>query len=870
MLPMLSIIPDPIKQQIVDSIVNFLVQQAQKLLGEQVAKTIRGFSSQASFRISVEQAIKNGAKRFVMEYTEQDEDLVAAISNDSNFLKKESVQKGLLALIKRPGAWLPDEQETLIQQFSDILPERINRERVNKAVVFFLHCVVEELWTLPGAKEIREVYGLQFQKISAEAAQEQVALARKQLETATQLSAEIRQALLQLTSALEKNLLVAPVIPSHPHPKPYHNLPRPDYVSFVGRKNELKWLRERLSPSDRAWLIAITGIGGVGKSALALDIAHEFCAKYDELPPDERFDAIVWISAKIEVLTIQGHEPAVLPEALLRNLEDVYTAIARVLNREEITRASIEDQGYVVEKVLKEQKTLLVIDNLESVQDERVRLFLRNLPAPTKALITSRELLDIADAWQLKGLSETEADLLIIEETNLRQVSLGSVQRRRIYDLTSGLPLPIKLAVARVSGGESFRAVERWLGDATGDLPEYCIAGQAELAKLRDPNAWILLLACSLFDRDAGASRDALGYVADLSEADLDRGLVQLLRLFLINQIESDRFWVLPIVQRYSAIQLTIENSNQEITRLWLNWIANHAKYYRADPDLEIVPKEEFSIEYPNILMATRWCHKNMEWKLLLDLVIDTLGYAFLSSLISDLEQLLQWGQDALNIVDDIQARGEIEIYLARVFWMRRESDSHRIHLLSAASIFENLNIEDDPKIWAKLLHIYLYLDRHLEAKKLVQKILSHAERTNDDNWLYLGAYRLAQIYMWGEMYDLALLWLEKAEKYAIVQNSQRNLSAVLSRRGEIFINQNKYDEAEKLLVHALQLDSKLNDLRHIGYDKQLLAKIYYQTGRSLMAEEYERDAINIFDRLKIIQPIKPVHNTIGSTETSQ
>ena len=57
-----------------------------------------------------------------------------------------------------------------------------------------------------------------------------------------------------------------------------------------------------------------------------------------------------------------------------------------------------------------------------------------------------------------------------------------------------------------------------------GELPEYCVKGQIDLVRERDPNAWTVLLACALFDREAGASREALGEIADLSLADRDRG----------------------------------------------------------------------------------------------------------------------------------------------------------------------------------------------------------------------------------------------------------------------------------------------------------------------------------------------------------
>ena len=270
----------------------------------------------------------------------QDEDLVEAIRADEIFWQSEMVQDALVKLVSRPGAWLREERETVRYHFETVLPQRVNRERVDKAISFLLRCIAEELWALPGTHEIREAYSIQFQELSAEAQREQVVLARQQLEATTQLNADLRQALLQLIGLVEQKVLAAPApIPVLPSPRPYHNLPQPTYTQFVGRDEELAWLRQRLSPTDQVWQIAITGIGGVGKSALALAIAHEFQQRYDQLPPEERFEAIVWISAKEEVLTAFGREPADVPEQVLHTLEDVYSAIAHVLEREDITRA---------------------------------------------------------------------------------------------------------------------------------------------------------------------------------------------------------------------------------------------------------------------------------------------------------------------------------------------------------------------------------------------------------------------------------------------------------------------------------------------------------------------------------------------------
>ena len=54
------------------------------------------------------------------------------------------------------------------------------------------------------------------------------------------------------------------------------NLPQPDYTSFIGRQKELETIQRLLSPKSRHFVITIDGVGGIGKSALALQIAHRY------------------------------------------------------------------------------------------------------------------------------------------------------------------------------------------------------------------------------------------------------------------------------------------------------------------------------------------------------------------------------------------------------------------------------------------------------------------------------------------------------------------------------------------------------------------------------------------------------------------
>lgn len=67
---------------------------------------------------------------------------------------------------------------------------------------------------------------------------------------------------------------VSPAPPAPTAPRPLHQLPAPP-ADFVGREPELAELRAAMSHSGVA-ICALQGMGGVGKTALALKLAHEF------------------------------------------------------------------------------------------------------------------------------------------------------------------------------------------------------------------------------------------------------------------------------------------------------------------------------------------------------------------------------------------------------------------------------------------------------------------------------------------------------------------------------------------------------------------------------------------------------------------
>ena len=640
--------------------------------------------------------------------------------------------------------------------------------------------------------------------------------------------------------------------------KIYHNLPRPDYVRFVGREEELAWLRERLSPEDRAWQIAITGIGGVGKSALALTIAHFYREHFGQLDSEERFEAIVWVSAKEQVLTVEGRESAAVAESVLRTLEDVYIAIAQTLDREDITRANPPDQYALVHKALHDTRTLLIMDNLESVTDNRVRPFLRKLPLPTKALITSREWLDVADILKLQGLAWLEANRLIQEEAVIRHIHLDEAQRKRLFDLTSGLPLALKLSVARMASGESFEAVTRWLGNAVGDVPEYCVQGQAELVRQRDPNAWRLLLATSLFDRGAGATREALGNIVDLSVADCDGGLAQLQRLFLANQTDNNRFWVLPIVQRYAGAQFA--EGNESLIERWLTYYLNLLNEHERDRRgglLTIQP------EIDNVLNAIEWCWNSGRIQELIDFLHRIDYYLWRLGRFGDLIKYYELGVNVCGTAPAyLYSQAVFMSQLGNLRELQGDLDVARDLVTSAIEIFRVHNRKNSLAYSIlELATIETIASNYGKARELAGEGLQIAEEMQSPQHIIRAHCRLAAVDLEEDRLDEAQSRLEKTRLYReslaaapashLLEDYENWMSSLLYRLlGKVALRRHNHTQAREYLALSLDIAQKIINPNVEARAWFTLAELEIATGNPNAARQAANAALSTFTKL--------------------
>lgn len=570
-------------------VAEFLANVLGQMVGEVLGETVEHKLDRRMLRGALAAAVTRAEQRFAQEYRAQDAELADALTQQTRFADLPSVRAALHDLVARPFHDPAQAVATVRRSFADVLPEQVDRARVDAAVQAFLDYLGQEVLYIP---QLRELYGLAFQKISAESSR---AMATHTSALAQSIHG-LRDDLRQIAAAPPPPALPAP--PLAERLRPWHNLPQRSYTRFVGRQAELERLTQLLLPHPRSrhFVVTLDGIGGVGKSALALELAYRYRDGYAALPAGERFDAIVWVSAKRTLLTAGGIQQR---QQTFNTLSDLYREIATVLEHPAIPQADAAQQRGLVERILAAQRTLLIVDNLETVDDEELLSFLREIPDPTKVIVTTRHRIDIAYAIRLSGMPEPDARALMMVEVTRKGVELPTAAESDLYRRSGGIPLAIVWSIGLMSLGHSVELVLRRLGSGHSDIARFCFAESVERIRRRD--AYRLLLALALFERSV--SRQMLGEVAGLGDdvVGRDDGLAELLQLSLIEQ-QGDRFKLLPLTHSFALEELARRSElEQELRERWVGCLAElarpYAKFYRKDAGLRYLLQEGWHLD---------------------------------------------------------------------------------------------------------------------------------------------------------------------------------------------------------------------------------------------------------------------------------
>jgi hypothetical protein len=203
-------------------------------------------------------------------------------------------------------------------------------------------------------------------------------------------------------------------------------IPLPPAFPLIGREQELVQISQRLKDCDNAEVIALHGLPGVGKTALAVALAHdpqvraEFC------------DGIVWA--------------ALGPHPDLSHLLERWSILLGMKATERVRKRPIGEWRATIREAIGQRRLLIVLDDVWRYEDAQAL----RVGAPNCAhLLTTRSRalaaqLANARAMLISALNEEES--LTLLHCLAPQVTRGEVRLAQdLVEAVGGLPLALTL-----------------------------------------------------------------------------------------------------------------------------------------------------------------------------------------------------------------------------------------------------------------------------------------------------------------------------------------------------------------------------------------------------------------------------------------
>ena len=656
-----------------------------------------------------------------------------------------------------------------------------------------------------------------------------------------------------------------------------YNLPVP-LTPLLGRQHELVQIN-RLLQDPQCRLLTLTGLGGIGKTRLAIEVAYAQHSSFS--------DGVYFV-----------------PLAHVTAIEYVAPTIADILG---FTFHGPSDVHKQLFDYLHEKSLLLVLDNFEHllVAGQLLSDLLQNAPG-ARVLVTSRGRLNVHGEWvfEVQGLPVPPLDQHDELETysavalflqSARRVAPGfslaecnQADVARICQLLDGMPLGIELAATWIrvlSCSEIAHEIEHnvdFLAVSARGIPERHRSLRAAF-----DHSWNLLSAeeqrvmRQLAVFRGGFRREAAGQVAGASlpllSALVDKSLLrrtgvgrygmhQLVEQYVLAHLEADPGECAATHDRYSTYYATMLQRHEEALKAGI----------RTDTVAEL------TLEIDNLRSAWEWAVAHQK---IVDIrqAVRSLFWLYESrGWLREGESVFRQAADTLREAIKPNGEGAAEYAIAlgqaltyqAVFHYRCGQYGWAKELLEQS--LELLRQGNDQLALSEaLLHLaYVHYGAgaYVQAHQAIDESLSISVAIRHEWGVAVCLTLLGSITHARGEYQEASDWFRQGLMVWRKVGAARGTAYCLVLFGSTSCALGQYDQAQGLLRESLSISRALDDRWGIASTLNALGMLFHMRGDYVEAQSLFRESLTLFkelgDRLGIAQTLNwlgEVHRALGT-----
>lgn len=448
----------------------------------------------------------------------------------------------------------------------------------------------------------------------------------------------------------------APSAEAAPRRAPFQAIAPP--MHLAGRAPELAQIAAALTRPGRGAVVAVVGMGGVGKTALAAELANRLRNDFT--------DGVLWGRVATDTSP------------------DILQSWALAFDRDLSKISSYEARAAAMRDILSDKRALIVLDDV--VAGKPIDLLLPGA-SPCAVLITTRDRAEVArytgEIVELRELPASGGLEMLTHLLGEETVAAERIAAEKLCQLLGGLPLAVEIAAQRVlaSPRRDLSRMVRSLHSASARLAHgisnrsvrtsFEVSWESLDAPLRHIFAVMGLFDGRPFTAAALAASNALDADAALDQLDL------LATLSMLKYAEGDRYVQHRLLADFALEKLATLPDRQQVEQRFVAYY--HQLTLGAAGDF--VQLEQ---EWDHLLRAIQVAHARQAWSEVLALVDAASAPWFARARFHQARQGLQAGLDAARVLQDTTHITRFAFFLGRIA-LRQDDYAAARELLTTA-----------------------------------------------------------------------------------------------------------------------------------------------------------------------------------------